>query len=397
MNKKILIVCLCFSQLLQAQPNAQSDLRKIVDNDLKFAVQQYHVLMNTVPADSMPRTYNAATERLVTSNLEWWTSGFFPGTLWYLYEFSGDASIRKAAEQKLSILEKEKYYTGNHDLGFMMFCSFGNAYRITKNPAYKDVINIAAQTLTKRYRPSIKAIQSWDSSTSYRCPVIIDNMMNLELLEWSASNGGEQRFAEIAETHANTTIVNHFRPDFSTWHVVDYDLQTGLPRAKKTHQGAADSSSWARGQSWGLYGYTMMHRFTRKKSYLVQAKHIADYLIHHPNLPADKIPYWDYSVPAGPDVYRDVSAGAIMASALLELGRYTNGKEKQEYLNVAKTIIVSLSSPAYLAAPGKNGGFLLLHSVGSLPHKSEVDGPLTYADYYFVEALLRYKNWYLKK
>lgn len=396
MKRTLLALSYCFTGLLHAQSGSQQDLKKMVDEDLRFAVQQYHLLITKVPADSMPRSFNAATGQLITSNTEWWTSGFFPGTLWYLYEFSGDNDLKKAAEQKLAILEKEKYYTGNHDLGFMMFCSFGNAYRITKDPAYKDVILTAAQTLTKRYRPSIKAIQSWDSSAAFRCPVIIDNMMNLELLEWAAANGGDQKLSEIAETHANTTIINHFRPDYSTWHVIDYDLQTGLPRAKKTAQGAADSSSWARGQSWGLYGYTMMYRFTRKKSYLMQARHIADYLIHHPNLPADKIPYWDYSVPGGPDVQRDASAGAIMASALLELARYPTGKKRNEYLDVAKQIIVSLSSPAYLAEPGTNGGFLLKHSVGSIPHKSEVDVPLTYADYYFVEALLRLKKWYIK-
>lgn len=397
MKRYFLAVCVCFTQWVQAQPAAQTNLRKLVELDLGIAVRQYRTLMKAVPADSMPRSYNAAANRLVTSNTQWWTSGFFPGTLWYLYEYSGDSAFKKAAEQKLAILEKEKFYTGNHDLGFMMYCSFGNAYRITRDPAYKEVILTAARTLIKRYRPSIRSIQSWDSSAAFRCPVIIDNMMNLELLEWSAANGGEQQLADIAETHANTTMLNHFRPDYSTWHVIDYDLQTGQPRAKKTAQGAADSSSWARGQSWGLYGYTMMYRFTRKKNYLDQAKHIADYLIHHPNLPADKIPYWDYSVPGGPDVKRDASAGAILASALLELSRYTSGKTKKAYVEVAKQIIVSLSTPAYLAPAGTNGGFILLHSVGSIPHRSEIDVPLTYADYYFVEALLRYKKWYLKK
>ncbi len=266
---------------------------------------------------------------------------------------------------------------------------------ITGDPSYKEVILTSASSLATRYRPSIKAIQSWNTSARYKCPVIIDNMMNLELLEWAAQNGGDEKFHEIAVNHTQTTTKNHFRSDYSSYHVIDYDLQTGEVHKKVTHQGYSDESAWARGQAWGLYGYVMMYRFTKDSAYLNQAKNIAKYLLDHPNLPADKIPYWDFNAPDIPTAKRDVSAASVIASALLELSRYSKGRESKEYVSVARQMLTALSSPAYRAKAGTNGGFILEHSVGHLPNKSEVDVPLTYADYYFIEALQRYKKWYL--
>jgi unsaturated chondroitin disaccharide hydrolase len=383
-----------FAITLMAQP-AKKVMQQLIEDDLRFADQQYKVLIQKTPADVMPRSYIAAKDSLVTSDTKWWCSGFYPGTLWMIYAGTKDPAMKAEAEKRLAILEKEKTYTGNHDLGFMMFCSFGTAYDITKNPAYKEVVFTAANSLSTRYRPSIKAIQSWDSSKNFKCPVIIDNMMNLELMEWVSKNGGDDKYHQIAVTHSNTTMKNHFRTDNSSYHVLDYDLATGNVSRKVTHQGYADGSAWARGQSWGLYGYTVMYRFTKNPAYLAQAHKIAAFMLHHPNLPADKVPYWDFNVPEIPNVRRDASAASVMASALLELAQYSEAKQKTEYVATAATILQSLSSPAYRAPVGSNGGFLLLHSVGSLPHNSEVDQPLTYADYYFIEALLRYKKWYL--
>jgi unsaturated chondroitin disaccharide hydrolase len=380
---------------LMAQGPSKQEMKQLIDEDMRFAAKQYKVLMQKTPATVMPRTYNAAKDSLVTSDTKWWCSGFYPGTLWMIYANTKDAAIRTEAEKRLALLEPTKTYTGNHDLGFMMFCSFGTAYDITKNPAYKDVVFTAAHSLSTRYRPSIQAIQSWDSSKNFKCPVIIDNMMNLELMEWVTQQGGDAKYHQIAVTHSNTTMKNHFRPDFSSYHVLDYNLATGGVSRKVTHQGYADESAWARGQAWGLYGYTVMYRFTKDPAYLTLAQKIAGYLLNHPNLPADKVPYWDFNAPDIPNARRDASAGSVMASALLELAQYTKGKEKDNYVATASTILQSLSSPAYRAKPGSNGGFLLLHSVGSLPHNSEVDMPLTYADYYFIEALARYKKWYL--
>ena len=381
--------------LVATAQNSKSSMKQLIDENMAFAAQQYKILAKSVPPTLMPRYYDISKGGLVTSDTKWWCSGFYPGTLWMIYAHTKDEAIRQEAEKRLAILEPEKHYTGNHDLGFMMFCSFGTAYDITKNPAYKDVVFEAASSLATRYRPSIKAIQSWDSSKNFKCPVIIDNMMNLELLEWVTLNGGGKRFHEIAVTHSNSTMKNHYRPDYSSYHVLDYDLQTGNVSRKVTHQGYSDESAWARGQVWGFYGYIVMYRFTKNKEYLTLANNIAKFLLNHPNLPSDKIPYWDFNAPDIPNAKRDASAGSILASALLELAQYSKGEDKKKYVSTAETILRTLSSPAYRAPLGENGGFLLLHSVGHLPAKSEVDVPLTYADYYFIEALARYKKWYL--
>ncbi|WP_343533264.1 glycoside hydrolase family 88 protein, partial [Pedobacter sp.] len=298
-------------------------------------------------------------------------------------------------ELRLASLEKEKHYTGNHDLGFMMYCSFGNAYRLNKKSEYKKTIDTAAASLTTRYRPDAKVIQSWNSSKKWKGPVIIDNLMNLELLLWVAQNGGDQKYKEVALNHADATLANHFRPDFSSYHVVDYDMTNGEVVRKGTAQGASDESAWSRGQGWALYGYTMMYRFTRDKKYLGFAQNIARYILNNPTLPKDKVPYWDFNAKDIPNTYRDASAAAIIASALLELGQYSSSKDKKYYVSQAKEMLVSLSSEEYTAQEGSNGGFLLKHSTGALPLKSEIDVPLTYADYYYLEALMRYKNWYL--
>lgn len=371
---------------------SKNDMRRLIADNLDFAVQQYQVLQDSTPADRMPRTFQHG--RSVSSDTEWWCSGFYPGTLWYLYEYSKDAKVKAEAERRLAILEKEKRYTGNHDIGFMIFCSFGNAYRITGDKKYKDVVDTAAVYQITRYRPSIRSIQSWNKNKRLNCPVIIDNMMNLEQLLWVSQQGGDKRFADIAVTHANTTLQNHYRPDHSTFHIVDYDLEKGTVIQKVNGQGAHDTSAWSRGQAWGLYGWTIMYRFTRDQTYLEQARHVAKFILHHPNLPADKIPYWDYNAPQIP-TSRDASAGAIAASALLELGQYVDKKEQQEYVTAAATMLRSLASPAYRAKLGENGGFILKNSVGHFLANGEVDVPLTYADYYFVEGLLRYKKWYL--
>ena len=375
--------------------SSTKSMKDLIGENMAFAAQQYKVLAKSLPPDVMPRSYDSTKGGLITSDTKWWCSGFYPGTLWMIYANTKDEQIRTEAEKRLALQEPIKNYTGNHDLGFMMYCSFGTAYDITKNPAYKDVIFTSASSLATRYRPSIKSIQSWDSSKNFKCPVIIDNMMNLELLEWVVQNGGDKKLHDIAISHTNTTMKNHYRPDYSSYHVVDYDLKSGTVSRKVTHQGYADESAWARGQVWGLYGYIVMYRFNKDKKYLDLANNIASFLLNHPNLPKDKIPYWDFNAPDIPNAKRDASAGSIMASALLELAQYSKGDRRKQYIQTAETILRALSSPAYRAPLGTNGGFLLMHSVGHLPNKSEIDVPLTYADYYFIEALWRYKKWYL--
>ena len=251
----------------------------------------------------------------------------------------------------------------------------------------------SAKTLSTRFNPKVGCIRSWDhSKEKWDYPVIIDNMLNLELLFAATQFTGDSSFYKIAVTHANTTIKNHFRPDYSSYHVLNYNPETGEVQQKKTAQGAADSSAWARGQAWGLYGYTVMYRETKDRKYLDQANNIANFLLSNANLPADKILYWDFDAPGIPNALRDASAAAIMSAALIELSGYDNKGYSKEYMLVAETILRNLSSPQYKADIGTNGGFILKHSVGHLPQKSEVDVPLTYADYYFLEAMKRYKD-----
>lgn len=335
-----------------------------------------------------PRTLINDSLKLVASRD--WTSGFFPGELWFLYEYTGKNEWKVRAQDFTASIEREKTNATTHDMGFKIYCSFGNGYRLSKDPHYKEVIIESAKTLSTRFNPRVGCIRSWDHhKEQWNYPVIIDNMMNLELLFAATKLTGDSSFYKLAVTHANTTMKNHYRPDHSSYHVVDYDTATGAVRVKQTAQGYADESAWARGQAWGLYGYTMCYRETKNKVFLQQAENIAAYLLNQPNLPKDLVPYWDFNAPKIPNEPRDASAAAIMASALYELSTYSkNGKE---YRKTADKIIRNLTD-LYRSAVGENKGFLLLHSTGSKPANSEVDVPLIYADYYYLEALLRMKK-----
>ncbi len=397
MKRKNLISILLLFMLAEQPVYSQQKMKTLIAENMNLAASQYKLLASHTPADSMPRHYDPQKNKLVNSDTKWWCSGFYPGSLWFIHEYTKDETIRKEAEQRLDILEKEKHYTGNHDLGFMMFCSFGTAYRITGNQQYKPSIDTAAISLATRYRPNIQSIQSWDRNDKLKCPVIIDNMMNLELLMWVAQYGGDSKLKEMALTHANSTLERHFRPDGSSYHVLDYDPATNKLIRKLTWQGAADESAWSRGQSWGFYGFTMMYRFTNDQRYLDQAKKIERFMFSHPNMPNDLVPYWDFNAPGIPNAYRDASSAAINASALLELAQYVPKKQSREYIRKAEKIIRSLSSEKYRAKVGENGGYLLKHSVGNLPFHSEINTTLTYADYYFLEALQRYQLWVINK
>ncbi|QKJ29896.1 glycoside hydrolase family 88 protein [Mucilaginibacter mali] len=387
-----LVMLSCTASLAQKvkfKPNPQ--LLKTISADYKDGVNQYKLMMKGLEPGKFPKSYYPKTGKFETSNSGWWCSGFYPGTLLYLYKATGDKAMLTEANRILDVLAKEQYNKTTHDLGFMMYCSFGNAEKLEPSAAYKQILINSAKSLCTRFDPKIGCIKSWDSNKPEYL-VIIDNMMNLELLFWATRATGDSSFYKIAVTHANTTMRNHFRPDYSSYHVINYNPQTGEVQQKRTAQGFADESAWARGQTWGLYGYTVMYRETKDKKYLAQANHIAHFILNHPNLPKDKIPYWDFNAPNIPDALRDASAGAIMASALLELCRYTDKKDSQTYFTTAETIIRNLSKAPYLAESGTNGGFILQHCVGHFPAGTEVDVPLTYADYYFIEALGRYKN-----
>ncbi|WP_323026729.1 hypothetical protein [Gelidibacter japonicus] len=372
---------------------------------LDFVTQRLEYTLKAEPdAIKIPRT-TTNDGRLVTVGKYDWTSGFFPGNLWYTYELTKDGKWKDEAIKRTEVLDSIQYWTGNHDVGFIIYCSYGNGLKFGNQKQYKDIIIQTAESLSERYNDTTKAIKSWNrqkswDGTYWYYPVIIDNMMNLELLFEASKLSGNSKFKDIAIQHAETTIKNHYRDDYSSYHVVNYDTITGAVLNKKTAQGFADESSWSRGQAWGLYGYTVSYRYTKDPKFLDFAENIANYIIKHPNLPKDMVPYWDYDA-GNPNfqpewkynesdfstIPRDVSAAAITASALYELSEYSD--KKAELLKAADNIIESLSSPSYMNENSKNKFFILDHSVGSIPHGVEIDVPLVYADYYYLEALYR--------
>ena len=302
-----------------------------INNNLKDASNNYQFLMQHVPDEVMPLSF--ANDSLKTCNSGNWVAGFYPGTLLYLFEGTKDSVLYQEAMRKIPLMDKEQYNKETHDLGFMMYCSYGNLNRLTPNDKYKKILMNSARSLSSRFNSKVGCIRSWGSSndtSAFR--VIIDNMMNLELLFWATRESKDSSFYKIAITHANTTLKNHFRKDYSSYHVVVYDPQTGKVIKKQTAQGAANESAWARGQSWGLYGYTMMYRETKDRKYLTQAQHIASFILNNPNLPADKIPFWDYDAPGIPNTFRDASSAAIMASAFIELAGYSDKILSEKYI-----------------------------------------------------------------
>ena len=367
-------------------------MEQVVERGLQRATSQSLLLADALKErqDALPRTFEKGAVQ--TIRYDHWVSGFFPGVLWMLYENAGNQQLRQYAEMYTNRVEPAKRMTNTHDLGFMLYCSFGQGYRLTGNRHYLDVIKEGTQSLLTRWNDRLGVIKSWESGPKWQYPVIIDNMMNLEMLCFMTRETGDRRYERIAERHANTTMKNHFREDYSTFHVVSYDTITGQPHAKNTHQGYADGSSWSRGQAWGLYGYTMMYRETLNPRYLRQAQQIGKFLMNHPRLPEDKVPFWDYDAPDIPNAKRDASAAAIMASALIQLSQLDPSELAPQWLALAKKQLRTLSSPEYLAKDGDQGGFIIKHGVGFYRAGAEVDVPLTYGDYYYVEALMRMKQ-----
>lgn len=376
-----------------------------------FSVAELHLSAQLVAVPeptAYPRTIGKDGKLKVTKMKDW-TEGFYPGCLWYVYEYTREDKWKEAAVKWTEALEPLKKLTNHHDIGFLMYCSFGNAFRLTGKEEYKSILVESARSLCTRFNEKTGCIESWNyrkaqnGKDEWFFPVIIDNMMNLELLYFATKVTGDSIYAQVANKHAETTAKNQFRADYSNYHVVNYDENTGEVLHKATCQGFSDNSAWARGQAWAIYGYTMAYRETKRTDFLNMAVKTANFWLNHSNLPEDGVPYWDFN--AGQEGYvpdwnydpqefkvipRDASAAAITASAFLELADYTSGGEKYE--RAGEHILQSLSSSEYLAVPETNCNFVLKHSVGSIPHGNEIDVPLVYADYYYLEALLKYNN-----
>jgi len=395
MNLKILSFIIAFTASVFCAFAVNKSVLKVVDRSLSICAAQYGLMAEKLKSQPglLPKSFDNSG-KFITSDAKWWCSGFFPGTLWYLYEFNKTNSLKQDAELFSERIKGEQFTTDNHDVGFIIYCSYGNAFRLDPKNEYKQIVVNTARSLATRFNPKVGLIRSWDWG-KWQYPVIIDNMMNLELLFNATKFSGDSTYYKIAVEHAEKTMKNHFRNDASCFHVVSYDSITGQPESKGTFQGYSDASSWARGQAWAIYGYTMTYRETRDPRFLNHAIRIANYLLNHPRMPKDLIPYWDFDAPNIPNALRDASAGAVICSALIELSGYVKSKESKRFLKAAETQLLTLSSPTYLAKIGGNGNFILQHSVGFLPKNSEVDVSLTYADYYFVEALMRYKKYNL--
>lgn len=320
-----------------------------------------------------------------------WTCGFWAGQLWYDYEASADPRIKPLAERytwALDTLVRQPIF--DHDLGFLIYCAYGNAYRLTGDKRYADVIVQAAQQLTTLYNPKVGTLLSWPRNVQMfgGHNTIMDNMMNLETLFAAYKLTGNKYFYDVAVSHAATTMQNHFRLDYSCYHVAVYDTLTGQFLRGQTHQGYADNTMWARGQSWAIYGFTMVYRETKDPVFLDFAQKVTDVYLNR--LPSDLIPYWDFDDPNIPKSYRDVSTACIVASALIELSEYVAKDKGTQYLNAAKQMLQSLDSDRYQSR--QRNSALLLHSVGNLPAGTEIDASICYADYYYMEALVRLRN-----
>lgn len=393
---KNLIVFACTAFLFSCTGTPKNEDKSFIEENVDFARAQIGKEIKVIEASG--KCLNPVTLKedgsVYYCGYADWRSGFFPGSVWYLYELTGDTALLSRATQYTNAIEEAKNLTWHHDVGFMVNCSFGNGLRLADIPEYKDVIVQTARSLSTRFREKPGIIQSWDvergwqSERGWECPVIIDNMMNLELMFEATRLSGDSAFYKIAVSHADRTLAEHFRPDGSCYHVIDYSIQDGSVRHRQTAQGYADESAWSRGQAWAIYGFTVCYRETGDRKYLDQALKTFNFMQNHKAMPADRIPYWDMDAPNIPNEPRDASSASCIASALYEISTL-DVPEAASYKVYADSIMSSLSSPAYRAALGTNGNFLLMHSVGSIPHNSEIDVPLNYADYYFLEALKR--------
>ena len=387
----VLGFCMCTHK-----PSGTLDVNKALD----YCAKQTQRTLTELETDSgidytmMPRNIMADEQHwnCRKATKEEWCAGFWPGVLWYDYEYTKDKQVLEEAENfthSLKFLSHIPAY--DHDLGFLVFCSYGNGYRLTKNPAYKQVILDTADTLATLFNPIVGTILSWPREVEPRNwphNTIMDNMINLEMLFWAAKNGGNPYLYDIAVSHADKTMKSQFRPDYTSYHVAVYDTITGNLIKGVTHQGYADSTMWARGQAWAIYGYTVVYRETKDPKYLDFAQKVTD--VYLDRLPEDKVPYWDFDDPSIPNSPRDASAGAVVASALLELSTYLPNGTGKRYKDAAIEMLTSLSSDSYQSGESKPS--FLLHSVGHWPNHSEIDASIIYADYYYIEALLRLKR-----
>lgn len=387
-NVSFISLILGFASLVTACKPGINPQAKTTSTSTQKLETRYKMLLDyPVDSMSMPRSMNVKSLEIRKVPSRDWTSGFFAGNLWQLYRLTGDSKYKEQAQKWTRFSKKESVNSNSHDVGFKVFCSFGEALKVENKKEYEEVIIKGAETLCTRFNPKVGSIRSWDFNKEiWDYPVIIDNMMNLELLFEASKLSGNNKYRDVAIKHANTTLKNQFRADNSCYHVIDYNPNTGEVRKKTTLQGYNDDSVWARGQAWAVYGFTMSYRYTKDPAYLKQAEATAKFFMTNKNLPEDGIPYWDFKDPSIPNAARDVSAAMVMASALYELYGYT---KNDTYLAFADKMMASVQTDKYILDTTIKAPFLFDHSTGNWPKHDEIDEPIIYADYYFLEALIK--------
>lgn len=385
--KKLFFSISILLTIISCKNNSEKDNHTANNNDNLLATRYKMLLNHPLDSSGFPRSFNLKNNAINTVPSKDWTSGFYPGNLWLLYKLTGDERFKEHAIKWTAFVEKEKYNDRTHDMGFKIYCSFGKGTNVQPNESYDEIIVESAKTLSTRFNKNVGSLRSWDFNKDiWEFPVIIDNMMNLELLFEATKISGDSTYHDIAVSHANTTLKNHFRKDNSSYHVVVYDTIKGMVKEKVTHQGFNDNSAWARGQAWAIYGFTMTYRYTKNPKFLQQAIATFDFYLNHPDLREDGIPYWDFNDPEIPNAVRDVSAATIIASACYELHSYTDSLVYKSY---ADKVLNTLKSEEYILGKSVNAPFILKHSTGNWPKNDEMDQPIVYGDYYFLEALLK--------
>lgn len=377
--------------LLLVLTSACSCPQKKMDAVIDYSISKVIATEASLPCDTLyPRYIDHNEKNWELVGVRDWTSGFWGGVLWYAYELSNNEELKAAAHRFSMSLEEIAYTPAtDHDIGFQLYCSLGNGYRLTGNEEYKRILLAAADTLATLYDPVVGSIHSWPKKPQYPHNTIIDNMMNLELLFWASRHGGGIHLASIAESHAEVTMKNIVRPDYSAYHLGSFDDVTGEFIRGVAHQGYADNSMWARGQSWGIYGFAIAHRETGRPEFLMTAIKMADKFLER--LPEDGIPFWDFDDPKIPNTPKDASAAAVAACGMLEIAKLTREESlKEKYTAEARQLIDILSTKKYLSRD-KNLA-ILMHSVGHMPKGWEIDVPIIYGDYYFLEALSKLKK-----
>ena len=398
-----------------------------VEKDLAYCAVQVDRALDGLRLADGTYDYTMEPRNILEGEVQWncrrasaeeWCSGFWSGVLWMVYESeelkvkseefasaqqappcavanstlsTQHSTLKEAAEgytDSLKFLATQPVY--DHDLGFLVINSFLKGYEATGREDYKQTALACADTLATLFNPTVGTLLSWPRHVKDYGGhnTIMDNMINLELLFWASENGGSQQLRDIAIRHAETTMQNHFREDGSCYHVAVYDTLTGQFLRGVTHQGYADESMWSRGQSWAIYGYTMVYRYTRDQRFLDFAQKVTDiYLRRLHETSDDWVPLWDMDDPRGLEAPKDASAACVVASALLELCNYVGEDKGTVYREAATQMLADLGTDKYQSRD-RNVAFLM-HSTGHHPAGSEIDASIIYADYYYIEALIK--------